>query len=191
MATEGTGRGRLDPKESEELLATLRARFDKNMHRHEGLRWDEVLERLNGQPAKLWSLGEMERSGGEPDLVGQDELTGAFLFFDCSAESPKGRRSLCYDQQALEARKKHKPKGSAVGVAADMGAALLTVEEYRRLQDLGEFDSRTSSWLRTPANIRRLGGAIFGDYRYETVFVYHNGAESYYAARGFRCVLRV
>jgi hypothetical protein len=181
----------MDPDAREALLATLKARHEANMHRHVGIPWGEVLERLEGQPAKLWSLGEMERTGGEPDLVGMDEATGEFLFYDGSAESPKGRRSLCYDQAALEARKKHKPSGSAMGMASELGASLLTEEEYRRLQDLGEFDTKTSSWLWTPAEIRRLGGAIFGDFRYGTVFIYHNGAESYYGARGFRCVLRV
>jgi hypothetical protein len=189
MTPEGTTE--LGPRQRGELLATLEARFEQNMHRHEGLDWGKVRERLEGSPAKLWSLNEMERSGGEPDLLGQDEETGEYLFVDCSAESPKGRRSLCYDRQALAARKKHKPKSSAVEVATAMGAVLLTEHEYRLLQELGEFDSKTSSWLRTPPDIRRLGGAIFGDYRYGRVFVYHNGAESYYAARGFRCVLRI
>jgi hypothetical protein len=181
----------MDPDASQELLATLQARHAENMHRHEGIPWDEVLERLKGRPGKIWSLGEMERTGGEPDLVGVDELTGEFLFYDCSEESPSGRRSLCYDPPALAARKKHKPEGSAMGLASEMGAALLTEAEYRRLQTLGEFDTKTSSWLSTPSEIRRLGGAIFGDFRYGTVFIYHNGAESYYGARGFRCVLRV
>lgn len=189
MAAEGTKE--LDPRQRDELLNTLHARFDENMHRHEGLVWDRVRGRLEEEPEKLWSLNEMEKSGGEADVIGQDQSTAEYLFVDCSAESPKGRRSLCYDRQALEARKQHKPEGSAVEAAAEMGAVLLTEEEYRGLQELGEFDSRSSSWLRTPEDIRRRGGAIFGDYRYGRVFVYHNGAESYYAARGFRCMLRV
>jgi hypothetical protein len=191
MTAERTRRKRLGPGESQALLATLKARHEEHIHRHEGIPWGDVVERLEERPAKLWSLGQMESSGGEPDLVGVNEATGEFLFYDCSAESPPGRRSLCYDQPALEARKKHKPTGSAVELATEMGAALLTEKEYRHLQDLGEFDSKTSSWLQTPAEIRRRGGAIFGDFRFGTVFIYHNGAESYYAARGFRCVLRV
>ena len=175
----------------EALLETLRVRSEANTARHEGMRWADVQEKLESLPEKLWSLGEMERTGGEPDVVGHDEGTNEYLFVDCSKESPEGRRSLCYDRQALEARKKHKPDGSAVEMAEDMDVDLLTEEQYRSLQDLGEFDTKTSSWLRTPSDIRKLGGAIFGDYRYETVFVYHNGAESYYAARGFRCLLRV
>jgi hypothetical protein len=181
----------LGGKQGEALLATLRGRFEENLHRHVDVDWEKVRAKLEGAPDKLWSLNQMEESGGEPDVVGRDEDTGEYLFFDCSRESPKGRRSVCYDGPALEARKKHKPRASAVGMATAMGAALLTEEEYRRLQGLGEFDSKTSSWLRTPAEIRRLGGAIFGDFRFGTVFIYHNGAESYYAARGFRCVLRV
>lgn len=181
----------LGPGQGEELLATMRARFEDNMHRHEGLQWEKVRARLEGEPDRLWSLGEMERTGGEPDVVGQDKETGEYLFFDCSPESPEGRRSVCYDDEALAARKKHKPEASAVGMAGTMGAVLLTEEQYRQLQHLGEFDTKTSSWLLTPPDIRSLGGAIFGDYRYGTVFVYHNGAESYYAARGFRCALRV
>jgi hypothetical protein len=181
----------LGPGQREELLTTLEARFEGNEHRHEGLRWEQVRARLEARPDKLWSLGEMERSGGEPDVFGRDETTGEYLFVDCSAESPAGRRSLCYDRRALEERKKHKPEGSAVETAAAMGAVLLDEDQYRRLQELGPVDTKTSSWLRTPPDIRALGGAIFGDYRYGTVFVYHNGAESYYAARGFRCVLRV
>ena len=189
MARKGTktpGRSQRD-----ELLVTIRARFEKHMHRHKGLQWENVRRRLESDPDKLRSLNEMERSGGEPDVIGRDEKTGEYLFVDCSAESPKGRRSVCYDRQALEARKKHKPEASAVELAAAMGAVLLTEEEYRRLQELGAFDTTTSSWLQTPPDIRRLGGAIFGDNRFGTVWVYHNGVESYYAARGFRCVLRV
>jgi hypothetical protein len=181
----------LEAGQREALLETLRVRFEANMPRHEGTRWADVREKLESQPEKSWSLAEMERTGGEPDVVGHDEATNEFLFVDCSKQSPEGRRSLCYDREALEARKKHRPEGSAVERAADMGAELLTEEQYRRLQELGEFDTKTSSWLRTPSDIRALGGAIFGDFRYGTVFVYHNGAESYYAARGFRCLLRV
>jgi hypothetical protein len=181
----------LGPSRREELLATLEARFATNVHRHEGLEWEEVRARLEENVDALRSLSEMERSGGEPDVVGRDEKTGEYLFVDCSPESPKGRRSVCYDREALEARKQHKPETSAVDMAAAMGADLLTEAEYRRLQELGEFDARTSSWLRTPPDIRRLGGAIFGDHRFGHVWIYHNGAESYYAARGFRCMLRV
>jgi hypothetical protein len=182
---------KLGPKQREELLETMQARFEGNAHRHKGLEWAKVEARLEARPDKLWSLSELERTGGEPDVVDRDEATGEYVFYDCSAESPAGRRSLCYDDQALEARKQHKPAGSAVGTASAMGAALLTEEQYRRLQQLGACDQKTSSWLLTPPDIRRRGGAIFGDYRYGTVFVYHNGAESYYAARGFRCSLRV
>lgn len=181
----------LGAKQRDELLETLRARFDRSVHRHEGLHWAEVRARLEARPDTLWSLGELERTGGEPDVVGRDEKTGAYLFVDCSPESPTGRRSLCYDRQALAARKENKPKGCAVEMAAAMGAALLSEEQYRRLLALGVCDTKTSSWLLTPPAIRKLGGAIFGDYRYGTVFVYHNGAESYYAARGFRCSLSV
>jgi hypothetical protein len=189
MATKGTKT--LGRSQREELLVTMKARFEKHMHRHKGLQWENVRLRLESDPDKLWSLNEMERSGGEPDVIGRDEKTGEYLFVDCSAESPKGRRSVCYDRQALDARKKHKPEASAVELAAAMGAVLLTEEEYRKLQELGEFDTTTSSWLQTPPDIRILGGAIFGDYRFGTVWVYHNGAESYYAARGFRCALWV
>lgn len=178
-------------RQREELLATLEARFEAHPHRHEGLEWTSVRARLVERPDKLWSLHEMEQSGGEPDVTGRDTSTGEYIFCDCSPESPQGRRSVCYDRQALEARKKHKPEASAVELASAMGAVLLTVEQYRRLQEVGPFDTKTSSWLLTPPAIRDLGGAIFGDYRYGTVFVYHNGAESYYAARGFRCALRV
>lgn len=181
----------LTPRQREQLLTTLQARFEENSNRHEGLRWDKVRARLEGRPDALWSLNEMEESGGEPDVVGQDKKTSEYLFFDCAAESPSGRRSVCYDRQALDARKEHKPRASAVELATAMGAELLNEEQYRRLQKLGEFDTKTSSWLETPPDIRRRGGAIFGDFRYGTVFIYHNGAESYYAARGFRCVLRV
>lgn len=176
---------------SNDLLETLRARFEDNLHRHQGLQWEKVRARLEARPDKLRSLGEMEKTGGEPDVVGRDEKTGEYLFCDCSPESPAGRRSLCYDRAAWTARKANKPKGDAVQAAAAMGAALLTEAQYRTLQALGPCDQKTSSWLLTPPDIRRHGGAIFGDYRYGTVFVYHNGADSYYAARGFRCALRV
>jgi uncharacterized protein DUF4256 len=178
-------------KQREGLLKTLKARFEAHMHRHTGLEWTAVQARVESKSAKLWSLNEMEQSGGEPDVVGRDETTGECIFVDCSAQSPKGRRSVCYDREALEAREEHKPKSSAVDRATAMGAALLTVDEYRGLQELGQFDTTTSSWVQTPAKIRKLGGALFCDRRYDTVFVYHNGAESYYAARGFRCSLRV
>ena len=191
MGSKGASSRVLGAEQREALLEALRVRFEENTARHEGTRWSDVQEKLESQPEQLWTLGEMERTGGEPDIVGHDEETNEFLFVDCSKESPEGRRSLCYDREALEARNKHKPEGSAVGMAEDMGAELLTEEQYRKLQELGEFDSKTSSWLRTPPDIRELGGAIFGDLRYGTVFVYHNGAQSYYAARGFRCALRV
>lgn len=174
-----------------DLLATLEARFRANMHRHPGLDWTAVRARLESNHAALSSLDEMEQSGGEPDVVSLDAANGEYVFVDCSAQSPKGRRSVCYDREAREARKEHKPKSSAVEMGAAMGAALLTVDEYRRLQELEELDTTTSSWVQTPANIRKLGGALFCDRRYDTVFVYHNGADSYYAARGFRCALRV
>lgn len=190
MAARRTAKG-LQAGQRDALLETLSVRFESNKHRHEGLQWRPVLARLEADPDKLWSLHELERTGGEPDVVGRDKETGEYLFCDCSAESPKGRRSVCYDPQALEARKEHKPKHSAVGMADEMGASLLTEEQYRGLQEFGPFDTKTSSWLQTPPDIRELGGAIFGDYRYATVFVYHNGAESYYAGRGFRCLLRV
>ncbi len=175
----------------EELFRVLEARFEKHVSRHSGLKWADVQARLEANPKKLWSISEMERTGGEPDVVSLDNKTGEFIFYDCSAESPDGRRSLCYDGAALESRKANKPKNSAVDLAAEMGIELLTEEQYRALQKLGRFDTKTSSWLQTPADIRKLGGAIFGDYRYGTIFVYHNGAESYYAARGFRGSLRV
>jgi hypothetical protein len=181
----------LTAKQRDGLLRTLKARFDANTHRHAGVEWTTVQARLDSNIAKLWSLNEMEQSGGEPDVVGMDETTGECIFVDCSAQSPKGRRSFCYDREALEKRKEQKPKNSAVGMANVMGATLLTVDEYQGLQTLGQFDTTTSSWVQTPAKIRRLGGALFCDRRYDTVFVYHNGAESYYAARGFRCSLRV
>jgi Protein of unknown function (DUF4256) len=181
----------LPPKQREELLGALKARFEKHMHRHKGLEWSQVQARLEANAEKLWTLNEMEKSGGEPDVAGHDLKTGEFIFCDCSAESPKGRRSVCYDREALESRKEHKPKESALGMAAAMGIELMTEEEYRALQKLGEFDTKTSSWVKTPAHIRELGGALFCDRRFGTVFVYHNGAESYYAARAFRGSLRV
>ncbi|WP_339292597.1 DUF4256 domain-containing protein [Paenibacillus sp. FSL W8-0187] len=181
----------LSTEQREELLTTLKARFEKNMYRHIGLEWDDVQAKLVANPEKLWSLHEMEITGGEPDVVGHDNKTGEYIFYDCSAESPKGRRSICYDREALESRKEHKPKNSAVEMATAMGIELLSEEQYRELQKLGNFDLKTSSWVVTPASIRKLGGAIFCDRRYDTVFVYHNGAESYYAARGFRGSLRV
>jgi hypothetical protein len=179
------------PEQGEELLKSLRTRFEKNKNRHKGLEWAKVQARLEANPEKLWSLNEMELTGGEPDVVGQDKETGEYLFYDCSAESPKGRRSLCYDREALDERKEYKPANSVVDMAAAMGIELLTEEEYRELQILGRFDEKTSSWVKTPANIRKLGGAVFCDRRYDTVFMYHNGADSYYAARGFRGSLRV
>lgn len=182
---------KLSDKERDELLAVLKARFEKHMGRHRGLEWAKVQARLEARADKLWSLGEMERTGGEPDVVGHDARTGEVVFQDCAAESPKGRRSVCYDDDALESRKEHKPAASAVGLAAGMGVELLTEAEYRALQALGDFDTKTSSWVRTPDDIRARGGAIFCDRRYGHVFVYHNGAESYYAARGFRASLRV
>jgi len=181
----------LSPEQHEELLSALKARFEKNMNRHQGLEWAKVQAQLEANTEKLWSLIEMERTGGEPDVVGHDKTTGEYIFFDCSAESPKDRRSLCYDREALESRKKHKPENNAIDMAAAMGIELLTEEQYRKLQKLGNFDTKTSSWVKTPADIRKLGGAIFADFRYGNVFVYHNGAESYYAARGFRGSLRV
>ena len=176
----------LSLEQSSTLLKTLKDRFEKNTNRHKGLQWDKIQAKLETLPEKLWSLNEMERTGGEPDVVGHDTNTGEYLFYDCSSESPKDRRSVCYDQQALDARKEHKPKNSALAMATAMGIELLTEAQYRELQQLGNFDTKTSSWIATPAKIRTLGGAIFADFRYDTVFVYHNGAESYYAARGFR-----
>jgi hypothetical protein len=181
----------VSPEQLTELLRTLKARFEKNMNRHEGIAWAEIQARLVANPEKLWSLNEMERTGGEPDVVGHDKKTGEYIFYDCSAETPKGRRSLCYDHEALEARKEHKPENSAVALAAGMGIDLLSEEQYRELQALGNFDTKTSSWIETPPEIRKLGGAIFCDRRYDHVFTYHNGAESYYAARAFRGSLRV
>lgn len=181
----------LSPEQQEALLDTLKARFEQHMHRHEGMAWAEIQARLKEKPDKLWSLHAMEQTGGEPDVIGIDEATGEWLFVDCSPESPTGRRSICYDQEALEKRKKNKPENSAARMAADMGIDMLTEEQYRELQKFGPFDTKTSSWLKTPENIRKLGGAIFGDYRYGQVFVYHNGADSYYGARGFRGMLKV
>ncbi len=181
----------LSPEQREELLRALNARFEKNMNRHKSLEWVKVKAKLETNTEKLWSLNEMETTGGEPDVVGQDKKTGEYIFYDCSEESPKGRRSLCYDREALESRKEHKPENNAIDMAAAMSIELLTEEQYRELQKLGNFDLKTSSWVKTPADIRKLGGAIFCDRRYDTVFVYHNGAESYYAARGFRSSLKV
>jgi hypothetical protein len=181
----------LSPKQREDLLKALKARFEKNMDRHKGLAWAQVQGKLEAHPEKLWSLSEMERTGGEPDVVGHDKKTGEYIFYDCSAESPKDRRSLCYDREALDSRKENKPANNAMDVAAAMGVELLLEEEYRALQKLGNFDTKTSSWIQTPSAIRKLGGALFCDRRYDTVFVYHNGAESYYAARGFRGSQRV
>lgn len=178
-------------KQREELLNTLKARFEKNMERHKGVDWTKVLAKLEANAEKLGSLEEMESTGGEPDVVAYDKKAGEYIFFDCSAESPKGRRSVCYDRAALAARKEHKPKNNALDMAADIGIELLTEEQYRELQTLGNFDAKTSSWLKTPAEIRKLGGAIFADFRYGNVFIYHNGADSYYGARGFRGSLRV
>ncbi|MBK7092543.1 MAG: DUF4256 domain-containing protein [bacterium] len=181
----------LSSKQRDELLGVLKSRFEKNMKRHKGSEWQEVEARLKADAEKMWSLYEMENSGGEPDVVGHDKKTGEYIFVDCSAESPKGRRSVCYDRDALESRKEHKPKNSATDMASAMGIEILTEDEYRNLQSLGQFDTKTSSWIKTPSDIRDLGGAIFADYRYGKVFLYHNGAESYYAARGFRGSLRV
>src|SRR5215813_2113952 len=175
----------------DELLRVLKARFEKAMNRHQGLEWAQVQAKLGGNAEKLWSLSEMEKTGGEPDVIGHDRKTSEYIFCDCSPESPAGRRSLCYDRAALESRKEHKPEGSAADLAAAMGIELLTEQQYRELQKLGNFDTKTSSWVETPSDIRKLGGALFADYRYGNVFVYHNGAESYYAARGFRGSLRV
>jgi hypothetical protein len=182
---------KLSSEQREELLTTLKARFEKHMSRHKGLEWTKVQAKLEANAEKLWSLNEMERTGGEPDVVGHDKKTGEYIFYDCSAESPKGRRTVCYDREALESRKEHKPENSAVTMATEMGIELLTEEQYRQLQQLGNFDLKTSSWVKTPSNIRELGGALFCDRRYNQVFLYHNGAESYYGARAFRGSLKV
>lgn len=179
------------PEEHEELLKTLKTRFEKNTNRHKDLDWEKVQIKLESSPEKLWSLSEMEKTGGEPDVVSFDEKTNEYIFFDCSAESPKGRRSVCYDNEAQETRKEFKPENNVIDMASTMGIELLTEEQYRELQQLGKFDQKTSSWIKTPTEIRKLGGALFADFRYNTVFVYHNGAQSYYAARGFRGALRV
>jgi hypothetical protein len=181
----------LSPKQREELLRALKSRFEKNMNRHKGLEWANIQAKLEANAEKLWSLSEMERTGGEPDAVGHDKTTGEYVFYDCSAESPKGRTSVCYDREGLDSRKEHKPKNNAVDMAAAMGIELLTEEQYRELQKLGNFDTKTSSWVKAPADIRKLGGALFGDRRFGHVFVYHNGAQSYYSGRGFRGSLRV
>ena len=191
MGKTNSNKKKLSPEQREELLKTLKLRFEKNMNRHKGLEWDKVHSKLQANTEKLYSLNEMEITGGEPDVVGQDKKTGEYIFYDCSSESPKERRSLCYDHEALEKRKEHKPKDSAINMAADMGIEILTEEQYRELQQLGNFDTKTSSWIKTPIEIRKLGGAVFCDRRYDHVFTYHNGADSYYAARGFRGSLRV
>jgi hypothetical protein len=188
MAAKGK---QLLKQQHDELMKTLKERFEKNMARHKGLKWDAVQQRLEAKPAKLRSLYEMEETGGEPDVIVEDKKTGEYIFYDCSPESPKGRRSICYDHEALAARKEHKPADSAMNMAAEMGIEILTEQQYRELQQLGHFDAKTSSWIKTPSDIRKLGGALFCDYRYATVFVYHNGADSYYAARGFRGSLKV
>jgi hypothetical protein len=181
----------LSPEQAGELLQSLKSRFEKHMERHQGVSWDQVQERLEAHPGKLWSLNAMENTGGEPDVVSFDKKSGEYIFMDCSPESPKGRRSICYDHQALESRKENKPANSAIQMAEDMGVEILSEAQYRELQALGKFDTKTSSWIATPADIRKAGGALFSDWRYGHVFVYHNGAESYYAARGFRGVLKV
>ena len=191
MKNINSNKKKLSPEQREELLSALKARFAKNMKRHKGLEWAKVQAKLEADAEKLWSLHEMETTSGEPDVVGHDKKTGEYIFYDCSAESPKGRRSVCYDGEALESRKEHKPKNNAIDMAAAMGIELLSEDQYRELQELGDFDTKTSSWIITPADIRKLGGAIFADYRFGRVFVYHNGAESYYAARAFRGSLRV
>jgi hypothetical protein len=191
MNNTNSNKKQLSPEQREELLGALKERFEKNMNRHKGLEWAKVEAKLEGNTEKLWSLSEMERTGGEPDVVGFDKKTGEYIFYDCSAESPKGRRSVCYDGEALESRKAHKPENNAIDMAADIGIEILTEEQYRELQKLGNFDTKTSSWLQTPSEIRKLGGAIYGDFRYDNIFVYHNGAESYYGARAFRGSLRV
>jgi hypothetical protein len=191
MSKTATDKKTLSARQTEDLLKTLEQRFQKNMNRHKGIEWGKVQAKLQANPEKLWSLHEMERTGGEPDIVGEDKKSGEYLFYDCSAESPKGRRSICYDRDGLESRKEFKPNDTAVDMATAMGIELLTEEQYRELQKLGEFDTKTSSWIKTPADIRKLGGALFADRRYNNVFVYHNGAQSYYAARAFRGVLSV
>jgi hypothetical protein len=191
MSRANRNKKKLSQGDHAELLTELKARFEKNMSRHKGLEWAKIEAKLEGNTEKLWSLNEMERTGGEPDVVGHDKKTGEYIFYDCSAESPRGRRSLCYDREALDARKEFKPADSAIDMAAALGVDLLTEEQYRELQKLGNFDTKTSSWVKTPSGIRKLGGALFCDRRYGTVFLYHNGAESYYAARGFRGWLRV
>jgi hypothetical protein len=191
MSKSKSDKKRLSSQQREELLKRLKARFEKNMKRHKGLEWNKVQAKLEANPEKLWSLNEMETSGGEPDVVGYDKKTDEYIFYDCSVESPKDRRSLCYDHEALESRKEHKPENSAIEMAIDIGIELLTEEQYRELQKLGDFDTKTSSWIQTPTEIRKLGGALFCDRRYDHVFLYHNGAESYYAARGFRGSLRI
>jgi hypothetical protein len=191
MSNMKSNKKKLSPEQRDELFKALKARFEKNMNRHKGQVWAKVQAKLDASAEKLWSLNEMERTGGEPDVVGHDQKTGEYIFYDCSAESPKGRRSLCYDREALESRKEHKPEASAMDMAAAMGMELLTEQQYRELQKLGEFDTKTSSWVKTPADIRKLGGALFCDRRFGHVFLYHNGAESYYAARGFRGSLSV
>ena len=184
-------KNKLSIDQQEELLSVLEARFEKNMQRHNSIEWNKVVVKLKANPDKLWSLDEMERTEGEPDVIAYDENTDEYVFYDCSAESPKGRRSICYDHEALEKRKENKPKDSALNMAEEMGIKILNEEEYKELQKLGKFDTKTSSWIATPSDIRKLGGALFSDFRYNTVFVYHNGADSYYAARGFRGSLRV
>lgn len=191
MKNVNTNKKELSASQRDELLKTLKARFEKNMNRHKGLEWAKVQAKLEASTEKLWSLSEMERTGGEPDVVGHDKKTGEVIFFDCSPDSPKGRTSLCYDREALDSRKEHKPKNCATDMAAAMGVELLTEEQYQELQKLGEFDTKSSSWLKAPADMRKLGGGLFGDRRFGRVFLYHNGAESYYAGRGFRGALRV
>lgn len=191
MSTNTISKKELSPEQTEELFKILKTRFEKNKNRHQGLEWTNVQSKLETNTAKLWSLNEMENTGGEPDVVDYDKMTDEYIFYDCSAESPKDRRSLCYDREALDSRKEYKPKNSAIDMAAEIGIELLTEEQYRELQKLGKFDTKTSSWVKTPSEIRKLKGAVFCDRRYDTVFLYHNGAESYYAARGFRGALRV
>lgn len=190
MKKLNSNKNKLSSKQTEELLIILKARFEKHMNRHKGLEWSKVQTKLEANTEKLWSLNEMEKTGGEPDVVSYDNNKGDYIFYDCSAESPKERRSLCYDSEALESRKEHKPKNSAISMADEMGIEILTESEYRELQKFGKFDTKTSSWVKTPSDIRKLGGAIFCDCRYDTVFMYHNGAESYYASRGFRGSIR-